>query len=167
MAAALFGVGIAAVEHPLLSAYDDFSQASFGSRVVERQAPVGEHSAELLLLIDGIAERLRRERATLLSQSRLLHPVEEGIDERPHVLVAGELTLGRRQLSERVIGRVDGANAQQPLQAHLILTDGGLEEIAAAMGPTSDQLDDVVGLVLRRTAIEDVVDAARIGLQGA
>lgn len=54
------------------------------------------------------------------------------------MLVACELAFGGRRLAERVVRCVDGANAQQPLQTDLILADGGFEELAAALRPTSD-----------------------------
>jgi len=57
------------------------------------------------------------------------------------VLVAHQHALNRWQLSESVIGGVDGANAHQTLHTNRVTADPRFEEVAPTVRPTSDELD--------------------------
>jgi len=67
--------------------------------------------------------------------------LKEAVHQRTHMLITHQLALNRRQLSERIVRRVDGANAHQPLHTNGVPTDRRLEEIATAVRPTSNDFD--------------------------
>lgn len=70
------------------------------------------------------------------------------------VLFADELALLSRQLGEKIVGRVGGANAYKALHANRMLADRGFEEIASAVRPAPNQLALVDGVfILRRPAV--------------
>ncbi len=78
--------------------------------------------------------------------------------------IAQRLAFGGRQLPERVVSSVDGANAQEALDAGLVFADRGLEEIAPAVSPTSDEGDGLV-IFAGGSPVQDVVDVAGVGLE--
>jgi hypothetical protein len=82
-------------------------------------------------LVDGIAERFRREVAALRDLTHAARPIEEARHQRSHVLLAKGLALRRRCAAHGLIDRVDGANPHQPLQPDRIPADRRLEEVAS------------------------------------
>lgn len=95
----------------------------------------------------ALAPDCRRSRALaapLLLEPGLPDPAEERIDERPHVLIARELALGRRHLLEGVVCGVDGADAREALQSDAVLAHRSFKEIAPAVRSAPDQCNAVV-----------------------
>src|SRR5262245_14644296 len=106
---------IAAVEHPRLSPDDDFSQRSFGPRVVQRQLAGLEYTPELDFLVGRVAERLGREIAAGGDRLGRVHPREEIVDERSHILIAERRALWRGRALRHAISGVDRPDSQQSL----------------------------------------------------
>jgi hypothetical protein len=157
-------VDVAAVEEPVLSTDDDRAESALAAGVVEGEAPVAEDAAQLGLLIGCVAERAREQRAPGLVPAALGDPHEEVVDERADRLGAGVLPLNGRELRERLSRSIDLLNATEPLDGAGVLRDRRLEKVAPAVRPATDEREAVVG-GLGRTALEDVVDGARVALQ--
>jgi hypothetical protein len=158
-------VQVAAVEHPVLAADDDLPRGSLAARGVERDPTVEEDGSQLVLLVDGVAERLGREVPAGRSAGHAVNPLVERVDHGYDARLSRLLSIHGRQASERVVGHVDRSNTREPLDADLVLADRRLEEVAAQVRPAADQHHATVVGVLGPATVEDVVDAAGVGLQ--
>src|ERR1700691_297748 len=112
---------VAAIEEPVLSTDHDLPERPLAARVVERDAPIEEDAAQLLLLVRGVSERLGREVATQRRACSPLYPFKERIDERDDRHVALALAVHRRKVRERVVRSVHGSNSGESLYADGVL----------------------------------------------